>query len=69
MNFPQFRNLVNYIEELFGIFKELRLLSKNEYYLIFCDYMDILINEGIKQLSRGKYIRYYAKLYFEKVVS
>ena len=40
-----------YIEELFGVFKELRLLSKNEYYLIFCDYMDILINEGIKQLS------------------
>ena len=57
----------NYIEELFGVFKELRLLSKNEYYLIFCDYMDILINEGVKQLSRGKYIRYYAKLYFEKV--
>ena len=58
----------NFIEELFAIFKKLRLrpFFKDEYYTILCNYMEILINEGIAKLTGGNYIRYYAKLYFEK---
>ena len=42
---------------------------KDEYYTILCNYMEILINEGIAKLTGGNYIRYYAKLYFEKLSS
>ena len=68
-------NLINaqsYIEELMAIFKDIRNDLANEYYTIFVNYMEILNNEGIKYLSKDKksgikYIRYYAKLYFEQV--
>ena len=62
----------SYVEELMAIFKEIRNDLANEYYTIFVNYMEILNNEGINYLSKDKksgikYIRYYAKLYFEQV--
>ena len=57
----------NYIDELMIAFKELKFSFKNEYYLIFCNYMEILNNEGMAKSSGGKLSRYFAKLYFEKV--
>jgi hypothetical protein len=61
----------SYIEELMVIFKDIRNVFPNVYYTIFINYMEILNNEGIKQLSRDnksgkKLLRYYAKLYFEQ---
>ena len=57
----------NYVEELMMVFKELKNMNKNEFYIIFTNYMEILNNEGLKKLSKGKFGRYYAKIYFEKV--
>jgi len=56
-----------YIDEMIAIFKDLRIISKDEYYTIFCNFMEVLIKEGIKKLSGENYIRYYPKLYFDKV--
>ena len=62
----------SYIEELMIIFKDIKNELADVYYTIFANYMEILNNEGIKQLSRDKksgkkFLRYYAKLYFEQV--
>ena len=57
----------NFIEELMIVFKALKSIMKNEFFLIFCNYMEMMYNEGIKKLSEGKYGRYYGKIYFEKV--
>ena len=61
----------SYIEELMVIFKDIRNVFPNVYYTIFINYMEILNNEGRKQLLRDnksgkKLLRYYAKLYFEQ---
>ena len=64
------KNLIkeqNYIEELMLNFKELRFSYKNEFYLIFCNYMEILNNAGLSKLKGGRFSRYYAKINFEKV--
>ena len=57
----------NYLELLMIVLKELKSTSRNEFFIIFCNYMEMLNNEGIKRLSEGKFGRYYAKIYFEKV--
>ena len=57
----------NYLEILMLVLKELKLISLNDFFIIFCNYMEMMNNEGIKKLSEGKYGRYYAKMYFEKV--
>lgn len=57
----------NYIEELMLMFKELKGDYTNEFYLIFCNYMEILNNEALSKLKGGKFSRYFAKLNFEKV--
>ena len=58
----------DYLEILMKELKELKSTSINEFFIIFCDYMEMLNNEGIKKLSEGKYGRYFAKIYFEKVL-
>ena len=60
-------NEQNYIEELMLNFKELKAGYKNEYYLIFCNYMEILNNAGLSKLKGGRFSRYYAKIHLEKV--
>ena len=60
-------NEQNYIEELMLNFKELKAGYKNEFYLIFCNYMEILNNAGLSKLKGGRFSRYYAKMNFEKV--
>ena len=57
----------NYLEILMIVLKELKSISLNDFFIIFCNYMEMMNNEGIKKLSEGKYGRYYAKMYFEKV--
>ena len=57
----------NYLEILMIVFKELKPTSRNEFFIIICNYMEMMNNEGIKKLSERKYGRYYAKMYFEKV--
>ena len=57
----------NYLEILMIVLKELKSISLNNFFIIFCNYMEMMNNEGIKKLSEGKYGRYYAKMYFEKV--
>lgn len=57
----------NYIEDLMLVFRELRSAYKNEFYLIFSNYIEIFINEGITKIMQGKLCRYYEKLIFEKV--
>ena len=60
-------NEQNYIEELMLNFKELKAGYINEFYLIFCNYMEILNNAGLSKLKGGRFSRYYAKMNFEKV--
>ena len=60
-------NEQNYIEELMLNFKELKAGYINEFYLIFCNYMEILNNAGLSKLQGGRFSRYYAKMNFEKV--
>ena len=58
----------NYIEELMNTFNELILGYKNEFYLIFSNYMEIMNNEGLQCIKRGRLIQNYAKSYLEKVL-
>ena len=58
---------IDYISELLEIFIDMREKFKNEFYIIFINFMELINSEGIKRMKENKnYSRYYSKLYFEK---
>ena len=60
---------VGYITELLDIFTNIKEDHKNEFILIFTNYLELMNNEGIsiiKNKDNKKFSRYYSKLYFEK---
>ena len=60
-------SVVGYVTELLDIFVNIREDFKNEYYIIFTNFMEIMNNEGNSiNKSNKKFRRYYSKLYFEK---
>ena len=61
------RSVIEYDEELLMIFKDIRDTSKDEFYEILINYMEILNNEGLNKKKEKKFSRYYSKQYFEKV--
>ena len=59
---------IGYMEELLGMFNELRKIDcQNEFYAIFTNFIELLNNEALDKKNNKKYSRYYCKLYFERV--
>ena len=58
----------DHLEHLMSVLKDLRLEPdlKNIFYLIFNNYMEMLIDKGLFYLKKENIRRYYAKLYLEK---
>ena len=59
-------SIVGYISDLLDIFIDLRENSKDDFYKIFLNFMELMNNEGNKRMQNNKFKRYYSKLYFEK---
>lgn len=63
-------NLISYIDyiiKLMDIFLDLKEKFKNEYYMIFANFLELMNCKGIKHMKENKkFSRYYSKLYFEK---
>ena len=59
---------IGYMEELLGMFNELRKIDcQNEFYVIFTNFIELLNSEALDKKNNKKYSRYYCKLYFERV--
>ena len=54
-----------YITSLFDLFSVLGKNCKNEFYEIFKNYLELMIEEGDNRTKIKKFSRYYSKLYFE----
>ena len=54
-----------YITSLFDLFSVLGKNCKNEFYEIFINYLELMIEEGDNRTKIQKFSRYYSKLYFE----
>ena len=62
------KNLISfsgYISSLFDLFSKLEKNCINEFYKIFKNYLDLMIEEGDNREKEIKFRRYYSKLYFE----
>ena len=57
----------NYVDDLLNIFKDLKISNKNEFYVIFNNYMEIMDKKASEYLSPPKISRYYSKSYLEKI--
>ena len=57
----------NYADYLLTIFKDLKATNKNEFYVIFNNYMEIMDKKASEYLSPPKISRYYSKSYLEKI--
>ena len=57
----------NYVDYLLTIFKDLRASNKNEFYVIFNNYMEIMDKKASEYLLPKKISRYYSKSYLEKI--
>ena len=55
-----------YITTLFDLFCKLGNNCKNEFYGIFKNYLELMVEEGNNRAKEKKFNRYYSKLYFEK---
>ena len=63
------KNLVSfsgYISSLFDLFSKLENNNQKQFYEIFKNYLELMIEEGTNSNSKLKFRRYYSKLYFEK---
>ena len=59
-------SVAGYVSDLLDIFISIRENSKDVFYKIFLNFMELMNNEGIKRLKNNKFKRYFSKLYFEK---
>ena len=62
------KNLISfsgYITSLFDLFSALGENCKNEFYEIFKNYLELMIEEGDNRTKKKEFSRYYSKLYFE----
>ena len=60
---------VEYISELMDIFLHLREQYKNEFFMIFTNYIELMNTEGIRYMKENKkFSRYYSTLYLEKAL-
>ena len=55
-----------YVSDLLDIFIDLRENSKDDFYKIFLNFMELMNNEGKRRMENIKFKRYFSKLYFEK---
>ena len=55
-----------YITSLFDLFCKLGDNCKNEFYGIFKNYLELMVEEGNNRAKEKQFNRYYSKLYFEK---
>ena len=63
------KNLISfsgYITTLFDLFCKLGDNCKNEFYGIFKNYLELMVEEGNNRAKEKQFNRYYSKLYFEK---
>lgn len=59
-------SVVGYVADLLDIFIDVRENSKNEFYQILYNFMELMNNEGNNKMENQKFCRYYSILYFEK---
>ena len=59
-------SVVGYVADLLDIFIDVRENSKNEFYQILYNFMELMNNEGNNKMENKKFCRYYSILYFEK---